>query len=97
MILISNPSKPIELTAKGFPRRQAVIDTYTDEIRKIYESVEQSSQTHLTAPEEYDSASSLKFMRNIVAEVMVEMPGDEDDLFQHGCDRYSFWFTSVPK
>ncbi|KAJ6599959.1 hypothetical protein DFH09DRAFT_970599 [Mycena vulgaris] len=86
MILIANPSKPIELTPKGTPRRQAVIDMYGDEIRDVYTAVEESSQTHLTAPEEYDTSSSLKFVRRIVAEVMIEMPGDDEDIFQHGCD-----------
>lgn len=87
MILVADPSKPIELTAKGTPRRQAVLDMYQHEIRDVYAMVEQSSQTHLTAPENYDAATSLEFIRRVVAEVMVEIPGDDDDIFQRGCDR----------
>ncbi|KAJ6459713.1 hypothetical protein C8R47DRAFT_1028048 [Mycena vitilis] len=86
MILVANPAKPIELTPKGTPRRQAVLNMYETEIKDIYTAVEESSQTHLSAPTEYDSASSLQFIRRVVAEAMVEMPGDDDDIFQHGCD-----------
>ncbi|KAJ7667223.1 hypothetical protein B0H17DRAFT_990381 [Mycena rosella] len=86
MMLIASPSKPIELTPKGTPRRQAMIDLYENEIQEVYAAVDESSQTHLTAPEDYDPSSSLEFVRSIVAEVMVEMPGDDEDIFQHGCD-----------
>ncbi|KAJ7452161.1 hypothetical protein B0H11DRAFT_1742224 [Mycena galericulata] len=86
MILVADPSKPIELTAKGAPRRNAVLDMYQDEIRVVYGAVDESSQAHLTAPDEYDFTASLKFMRRVVGEVMHEMPGDDDDIFQHGCD-----------
>ncbi|KAJ7730355.1 hypothetical protein DFH07DRAFT_969173 [Mycena maculata] len=86
MILVADPSRPIELTAKGTPRRQAVLNIYQDEIRDMYGAVEESSQTHLTAPEEYDFPATLQFMRHVVSEVMLEMPGDDDDIFQHGCD-----------
>ncbi|KAJ6598643.1 hypothetical protein B0H10DRAFT_2085224 [Mycena sp. CBHHK59/15] len=86
MILVADPTKPIELTAKGTPRRQAILDMYQDEIRDVYIAVEESSQTHLRAPEKYDAQGSLQFVRSVVAEVMLEMPGDDDDIFQHGCD-----------
>ncbi|KAJ7153563.1 hypothetical protein C8R43DRAFT_885444 [Mycena crocata] len=86
MILIADPSKPIELTPKGTPRRQVMLDLYQSEIRNIYAAVEESSQTHLTAPQEYNAASSLEFIRRIVADVMTENPGDDEDIFQHGCD-----------
>ncbi|KAJ7206143.1 hypothetical protein B0H12DRAFT_1243356 [Mycena haematopus] len=86
MILVADPSRPIELTAKGTPRRQAVLDLYAEEIRAVYEAVDESSQTHLTAPQDYSFQASLDFVRRVVAEVMREMPGDDDDLFQHGCD-----------
>ncbi|KAJ6600161.1 hypothetical protein B0H10DRAFT_1958887 [Mycena sp. CBHHK59/15] len=33
MILVANPLKPFELTAKGYPCRQVVLDMYQDEIR----------------------------------------------------------------
>ncbi|KAJ7803408.1 hypothetical protein B0H14DRAFT_2463681 [Mycena olivaceomarginata] len=86
MILVANPSKPVELTAKGTPRRQAVLDAYAEEIREMYETVEESFQKHLATPMEWTASSSLEFVRKIVGEVMVEVPQDDDDIFQHGCD-----------
>ncbi|KAJ6483684.1 hypothetical protein DFH09DRAFT_1211912 [Mycena vulgaris] len=86
MIIVANPSKPIEVTAKGTPRRQAVLETYADEVRGIYQTVEESFQKHLTTPMEFDASSSLDFVRRIVREVMLELPKDNDDIFQHGCD-----------
>ncbi|KAJ7189839.1 hypothetical protein GGX14DRAFT_580331 [Mycena pura] len=86
MILVADPSRPIELTAKGTPRRQAVLDMYKEEIKAVYEAVNESSQTHITTPQEYNFQASADFVRRVVAEVMVEMPGDDDDIFQHGCD-----------
>jgi hypothetical protein len=88
MILVADPSKPMELTAKGTLRRQAILDMYQSEIQNAYTAVEASSQTHLILPEGTDAAENLKFMKRVVAEVMLEMPGDDDDIFQHGCDRY---------
>ncbi|KAK7050236.1 acetyl-CoA synthetase-like protein [Favolaschia claudopus] len=86
MILIADPSRPVELTAKGTLRRQTVLDLYKEEIHAVYEAVAQSSQIHLDAPQEFDSQSSLEFVRRVVAEVMLDLPGDDDDLFQQGCD-----------
>ncbi|KAF7353828.1 Acetyl-CoA synthetase-like protein [Mycena venus] len=82
----TDPSRPIELTAKGTPRRQAVLDMYKEEIQAVYEAVNESSQTHIMAPQEYNFRASVDFVRRVVAEVMLEMPGDNDDIFQHGCD-----------
>ncbi|KAJ7500861.1 hypothetical protein B0H11DRAFT_1800191 [Mycena galericulata] len=86
MILVAKPSKQIELTAKGTPRRAQVLHTYQDEIREIYAVSEQSAQTHLAAPDNFDFLSSLDFVKRVVEEVMHELPADDDDLFQHGCD-----------
>ncbi|KAJ7191142.1 male sterility protein-domain-containing protein [Mycena pura] len=83
MILVADPAKPAKLTAKRTLRRQAVIDMYSDEIADLYEAVRGSSQT---LPTVCDAASSLEFMREVVAEVMHDLPGDDDDIFQHGCD-----------
>ncbi|KAJ6630175.1 hypothetical protein B0H10DRAFT_1939389 [Mycena sp. CBHHK59/15] len=66
MILVANPLKPFELTAKGYPCRQVVLDMYQDEIRAFM--------------------PRLKFIRKVVAEVMIKIPGDDNDLFQYGCD-----------
>ncbi|KAJ7659561.1 hypothetical protein DFH06DRAFT_1044174 [Mycena polygramma] len=86
MILVADPSKPIDLTAKGTPRRPAVLEGYADEIRNLYKTVEETFQKHIEAPVNFDPSSSLDFVRKVVGEVMVETPGDDDDIFQYGCD-----------
>ncbi|KAJ7758010.1 hypothetical protein B0H16DRAFT_1536490 [Mycena metata] len=86
MILVADPLRPIELTAKATPRRQPTIEAYRNEIEEIYASVESSSLTHITTPALFDVAASLEFVRKVIAEVMIKVPGEEEDIFQHGCD-----------
>ncbi|KAJ7853342.1 hypothetical protein B0H14DRAFT_2758642 [Mycena olivaceomarginata] len=86
MILVASLSKPIEVTAKGTPRRQAVLEIYAQEIARIYSAVEDSFQKNLVAPIDFDIFSSLEFVRKVVGEVMPELPADDADIFQHGCD-----------
>ena len=39
MILVTSPDKPVELTAKGTPRRQVALNAYAREIEDLYEKV----------------------------------------------------------
>lgn len=87
MIIVANPAKPFELTAKGTPRRHVVLEAYADEIEAVYEAVEQSSQAHLQPPSEFTQETTLPFIRQVLTEIMPRVPGDDDDIFQHGCDR----------
>ncbi|KAJ7627164.1 NRPS-like enzyme [Roridomyces roridus] len=85
MILVAKPSMPVELSAKGAPRRQAVIDAYSEEIRDLYSSVEGSQKhTRVLPPAVFNPTSCLEFVRKVVAEIMVDLPGKDDDLFRHG-------------
>ncbi|OBZ74288.1 L-aminoadipate-semialdehyde dehydrogenase large subunit [Grifola frondosa] len=45
MIMVTNPTKPLEYTAKGTPRRQVCIQAYNEEIDALYRRVAESSQT----------------------------------------------------
>ena len=42
MIIVSDPAKPLEFTAKGTPRRQVCLAAYQDEINVAYERVQKS-------------------------------------------------------
>ncbi|KAJ7810002.1 hypothetical protein B0H14DRAFT_3480930 [Mycena olivaceomarginata] len=86
MILVADPSKAVELTAKGTLRREPTLQIYQDEIRELYANVGKSSRTRITFPEKFDVPSSLRFARRVVTEVMLVAPGDDEDIFQHGCD-----------
>lgn len=88
IILVADPSKPFQFTAKGTPRRQVTLDEYEAEIEKGYAAIEESSQTDIPIPESFGLAESLHFVRMAVAKVMTASLQDGDDLFQNGCDRY---------
>ncbi|CCM00767.1 uncharacterized protein FIBRA_02808 [Fibroporia radiculosa] len=86
MIIIASPAKPFEYTPKSTIRRAAVIAKYDDEINVAYDRVEESSQSSIPAPIQWESENVLPFVRAIVNKVMKHDVMDEDDLFHHGCD-----------
>lgn len=88
MVLVAKPSKPFEYTAKNTPRRQGMINKYSDEIETIYEAVEATTRTSITLPKEWDIISATNFVGAVVSSVLVHNVKDDDDIFQHGCDRY---------
>ena len=87
MILVASPNKPFTFTAKGTPRRQAIIAEYAPEIEALYASVEESTQADLPAPRTWDVEQTSQFIRKLVTSVLARSLGDTEDLFQHGCDR----------
>ncbi|KAJ7131571.1 hypothetical protein C8R43DRAFT_1207614 [Mycena crocata] len=86
MIIISKPNKPLTYTAKMTPRRQAVINDYEDDITVLYETVEQTSALNIAPLLEWDAKSILIFVRDAIHSVMTARIGDDEDIFQHGCD-----------
>ena len=95
MILVTSPDKPVELTAKGTPRRQAALNAYAREIEDLYEKVKDASQTDVKSPAEWTEDTTLEFVREAVGRVMRDPVEDEDDLFQFGCDRFVLTFPLV--
>jgi hypothetical protein len=87
-ILVASPSKPFQYTAKGTIRRQITLDLYTVEIEAMYSSVEESTQSDIIAPMEWTLELARDFVRKVVHSVLNTPVTDEDDFFQHGCDRY---------
>ncbi|TFY68318.1 hypothetical protein EVJ58_g1099, partial [Rhodofomes roseus] len=83
---ISNPSKPFTYTAKSTARRQAVIDDYAEEIDAAYDRVEESTQSSIPPPSQWDRPTTLDFVRAVINKVLVHNVDDNDDIFQHGCD-----------
>ncbi|KAH9840963.1 uncharacterized protein C8Q71DRAFT_854811 [Rhodofomes roseus] len=86
MILVSKPSKPFTYTAKGTARRQAIIIDYEPEIERLYQAIEESTQSSIAAPRQWDVVTTTDFVRAVVGKVLVHSVQDTDDLFQHGCD-----------
>ncbi len=68
-------------------RRQAILTDYSDEILAIYETVAESTQANIPPPSEWDDASTEEFVRTVVLQVLSHSISDDDDFFQHGCDR----------
>ncbi|KZT01334.1 acetyl-CoA synthetase-like protein [Laetiporus sulphureus 93-53] len=86
IIIVSKPSKPFTYTAKGTPRRHAVIKDYDEEIHELYKLIDQSTLSNIPAPPEWDIVDITDFVRAVIAKVMTHDVGDHDDLFEHGCD-----------
>ena len=87
MILVSSPRNPFALTAKFTVRRQAVIADYEQEIDALYDAVNETSQAVEHFPGEWTEKGSLEFSRNLVGNVLKDPVKDDDDIFQHRCDR----------
>ncbi|KAF5351523.1 hypothetical protein D9758_007239 [Tetrapyrgos nigripes] len=70
LIVVTTPSKPLELTAKATPRRGSSLKAYEEEIEKAYQALEESSQPDIQAPTVWDTVSV----------------HEHDDLFRVGAD-----------
>ncbi|KAK0463970.1 uncharacterized protein EV420DRAFT_1638889 [Desarmillaria tabescens] len=86
MILVAKPDKPFTYTAKNTARRQVILEDYSQEISDLYKTVEESTQTSISLPLEWDTKSTKDFVRTVVLQVLSHSVLDDDDLFQHGCD-----------
>ncbi|THV01989.1 acetyl-CoA synthetase-like protein [Dendrothele bispora CBS 962.96] len=87
MILVTSPSKPFTYTAKNTPRNNAIIKEYAPEIEAIYNSLEESTQSSIPVPAQWDLESSTEFVRAVVKKVLaIEDIGDDEDVFQRGGD-----------
>ena len=87
MIITTSPSKPFTFNMKGFPRRVAITQEYKAEIDSLYAKVEETFQTGVTPPAQWDKDGVLGFVRRVVHSVLHQQPADDADLFHHGCDR----------
>ena len=88
MILVSKHDKPFVYSAKGAPRRKAVIADYEAEIEELYETVEDVPVSGFNSPTTLLLEESIEYVRTIVLGVMMTTLGDDDDLFAYGCDRF---------
>lgn len=75
-------------------RRHVVIRAYADEIEALYETIKNSTQEDIPAPDSWNSESTKDFVRKVVEKVMKLQLADTVDFFLEGCDRYAPTFTS---
>ncbi|KAI0350525.1 acetyl-CoA synthetase-like protein [Trametes cingulata] len=87
MITVTKPNKPFQYTAKGTPRRHVSLAEYAEEIEELYRKVEESSQVDVQLPPSWTDGAVREYVRGVVTKVLRAPDiGDEDDLFQQGCD-----------
>ena len=88
MIIITDHTRPFSLTSKGIPRRRICLEDYKEEVDGTYKHNEGYALGHIPLPLSANEPSVAAYVREVVLEAMkVPYIGDEDDLFQHGCDR----------
>lgn len=88
MIIVTDPSKPFEYTPKGNPRRHVSVALYEDEINNVYATVTAQGSSGPPPPATWNETSAMEYVRTLVGQVLKNKVGDEDDLFEFGCDRY---------
>lgn len=86
MIMVTSPSKPFTYTAKNTTRRPAIIKEYAQEIDALYNAVDESAETEVAPPSSWSHTSAKEFVRGVVDRVLNHDLGDNDDIFQNGCD-----------
>ncbi|THH29826.1 hypothetical protein EUX98_g4377 [Antrodiella citrinella] len=87
MILVARPSKPFSYTAKNTPRRQAIINEYEPEINELYEGPEKSGDSSFpVVSQQWNEDETVQFIRGAIMSAIDKTVGDDDDIFQYGCD-----------
>ncbi len=86
MIIFSDPAKPFSFNVKGLPRRAVVLKEYQAEIEALYDTIEDSAD--IEPPLSWSPSASLSFIRAVMNNTLTHPIKDDDDVFEHGCDRY---------
>ncbi|KAF5351553.1 hypothetical protein D9758_007244 [Tetrapyrgos nigripes] len=86
LIVVTTPSKPLELTAKATPRRGSSLKAYEEEIEKAYQALEESSQPDIQGPAVWDTVSVTVFITKVVENALGFKVHEHDDLFRVGAD-----------
>ncbi|KAJ7596093.1 hypothetical protein C8J56DRAFT_395210 [Mycena floridula] len=97
VILVSSPDKPLEYTPKGTLNRAAILAAYNEEINRLYGTVDTVSHSMpLAVPRAWTSNECLRFTRTAVEKILIHPLGDDDDIFQSGCDSIqSTWLRNT--
>ncbi|KAF5322707.1 hypothetical protein D9619_000350 [Psilocybe cf. subviscida] len=86
MILVVDPLKPFEYTAKGSLRRHATLNKYEKDIELLYEATETSNSVVIETPTSLKRDAILTSIRRIVHTILEHDVADEDDIFRVGAD-----------
>ncbi|KAI1786493.1 acetyl-CoA synthetase-like protein [Ganoderma leucocontextum] len=86
MIIVTSPGKPFSYNIKGYPRRTWILKDYQEEIDTLYTVVEESAQSDVVGPVEWNTESTRMFLRTVVEKVLRKSIPDGADFFRNGCD-----------
>ncbi|KAK0231808.1 NRPS-like enzyme [Armillaria nabsnona] len=88
MIIVAHPSKPFTFTAKGTPRRRAILTAYSKEIDAAYEAVDNISVSNIPAPQKWNIDEITEWIRRVVHSLLRTdaQISDTQDLFVVGVD-----------
>ncbi|PIL37207.1 hypothetical protein GSI_00900 [Ganoderma sinense ZZ0214-1] len=86
MIIVTSPGKPFSYNIKGYPRRSWILKDYQEEINTLYTVVEESAQSDVVGPSQWNTESTYTFLRTVVEKVLRKSIPDNADFFRNGCD-----------
>ncbi|PBK87975.1 NRPS-like enzyme [Armillaria gallica] len=88
MIIVTYLSKPFTFTAKGTPRRRAILTAYSKEIDAAYETVDNISVSNIPAPQKWNIDEITEWIRRVVHSLLRtdSQVSDTQDLFIVGVD-----------
>ncbi|KAJ6600965.1 hypothetical protein DFH09DRAFT_969448 [Mycena vulgaris] len=87
MIVLAKPSRPFQVTAKGTPRRQAILDDYTQDIDAAYTAFDNAAPSAVPqARGEISMNDALEIVRGHVRTNVGPSISDQDNLFDAGAD-----------
>jgi hypothetical protein len=89
MIVLAAPSRPFQVTAKGTPRRHAVLESYAEDIDAAYAAFDNgaapSAVSHALG--EISMQDALEIVREQVHSIIGPNITDDANLFDAGADR----------
>ncbi|KAJ6538456.1 hypothetical protein DFH09DRAFT_1368847 [Mycena vulgaris] len=87
MIVLAKPSRPFQVTAKGTPRRQAILDDYTQDIDAAYTAFDNGAPSAVPqARGEISMNDALEIVRGHVRTNVGPSISDQDNIFDAGAD-----------
>lgn len=90
MIVLATPSRSFQVTAKGTPRRQAILEDYAQDIDAAYVAFNRAAA--LAGPQVHGKISvddALEIVRQQVHTNVRPSISDNENLFDAGADRYA--------
>ncbi|CAL1703594.1 unnamed protein product [Somion occarium] len=94
MVIVTDPAKPMARASKGTVQRKAVLAAYSDEIDKLYETIEKSRDAQgISPPDAWTVSSVEEWLTQHAASINDQSsPKLDGDLFEQGFDSLSATF-----